>query len=1702
MIFEELILNKVSEIETSNPGDLSSVAAIYVETRFSMKNSGGIDLTSLRADLKAEAINIFSLYYSNLGKELTFFTDNTVSGTAITSEGDRITLERVEFINLGEEECEDVVFKKVFFIPLSLLSVSTTDENLSTTDENLIDPGGNLPVIARIKICNYRDFKKKVRFIQTFMKINFLVLQRPTSRSIVKGINFRKFSTKKKQLTKLTSFLDTVIPNKPNKDGESIIIHFADNFQTISRIEYVNEKVSNEMQLVFRQSAEEFETRKYKALNDARANFYLYNFESIYPDLFATTFRGLNIKFDNLVRRNFIAPNVDIVQNDCLAAANSRQNVSAADITARIRQSLSDVPTREARSLLRDNPFKTAEDLIDESGFLESSDVRAAMEESLRKEFLVGGSSIKDEVSDFFEQLQNAGSFISSDQDSQALSKFGQFANSIEWQQILAIALASTASRYGIDELLDDSFVKKIMAERISNFFKDPRTIRALMIGLPTSALQRAALFFATADLANSVDGEFFVPTEEQLLNDFRNSALEEGILLIGDGPAEVPEFDGEPDDEAEEVQIPDLDTTDRTAMRRRLVNISQGDQSVGFTTEIKNEIIDLIIGLSNCDRQNNAEVYTEFIMFLVDELGAPILEYFDEWSEWLNAWDVKNLDFCNLPDLNLPDFKLFPLNIRLPDISMPDIFGFILGSVLSILYALLLRLIKALVQFLLSLIPDFIFDFEPCEFANALRDFGQTLAGAICAGLDGVDLPSVAACSVLTPRIGNQRNNRDLLNFFKDACGKGILPGPDLARLLDGDVSEDTFQRADVYFRAINSDLASEIRLNPSILSDAGSAMGSIIGIGDLLDTLDGFSPQLPGLSANGFVNNLDLCSDPNISDLIDQLCTEPNPALREELEKILQQQREADKDDAAKIFKYLTDPESLTREIEDQLPNQAHPSLLIPQLAAAGQTNELPVIKNTPKFALNRDQEALGELHEDNIKATLGSLDSCVAAYGTSLIERSRRYEDKLDKLEPPEQPIVTLEEADIDVVIGEAFRNDLFYIDEMPPKPKELAYQIIERNPEINSSDKKSFDIGVSFYEEEVSEPLGIAIANSETDPESPLRGLVNGDETNRASGALSIERIKEGQLVKQALDKISFNEEVDFDTFARQMETTGKSIAAASLRIKLENSGISLDEGGIAELLGGNEEVPKGSSSSLLPSSQLEVVMEDYLNGSLKQEMTYKRFIKELPEYSQLLLTKTDDEIASIKENIKTIFTCILLEDAHLRFAVLNTAGYILSINDFSTSIYNRSSAAQKVKVKINTLFSDFEVNYLNNKIYGWNAISYYVYEIAKITGQLSSLSRSLGRRATPQDLMFLLIDEAASSVSGSFATGMSSENQLLYSAIEGTEPASIIYNFKTPLLEDAVLAEEDFGPFLTRGADADGPRGKTSFLVSNLSYKVTLKSESTLATSLEDVDQNDLLPSSDETTAAERAVGSKMELQRLVFLNIKNGNPVLLGHDDLFETENLMASIQALTESEDSLEDFVFNNFNVSMKYRVLSSYLTKFLSSEFPRPPEQAIDQLNMISSETKTLGLYRDQKISTILAAAEAPIFGINGAGFIMTELCSFEREINTPQETQDNQLISNLMLSNNTSQLASDFKANASINIFLSCMLPIPNIINEATSYSVGKVIEEIADEEGEAGPLGLVGDVEVRDIIFKPVKIQNKICTKVSKDFLKNV
>ena len=55
--------------------------------------------------------------------------------------------------------------------------------------------------------------------------------------------------------------------------------------------------------------------------------------------------------------------------------------------------------------------------------------------------------------------------------------------------------------------------------------------------------------------------------------------------------------------------------------------------------TLAKEQFIDIVVNLSNCARQNNADLYTKMIMFLIEEFGGPMLDYFDEWSEFVNAW-------------------------------------------------------------------------------------------------------------------------------------------------------------------------------------------------------------------------------------------------------------------------------------------------------------------------------------------------------------------------------------------------------------------------------------------------------------------------------------------------------------------------------------------------------------------------------------------------------------------------------------------------------------------------------------------------------------------------------------------------------------------------------------------------------------------------------------------------------------------------------------------------------------------------------------------------------------------------------------------------------------------------------------------------------------------------------------------------------
>ena len=1122
--------------------------------------------------------------------------------------------------------------------------------------------------------------------------------------------------------------------------------------------------------------------------------------------------------------------------------------------------------------------------------------------------------------------------------------------------------------------------------------------------------------------------------------------------------------------------------------------------------------------------------------MFLIEELGSPVFDYFDEWSEYLNSWDIKNLDFCNLPDLNIPNFKLFPIKITIPEINFLDIFRFILKLILAILFGLLLKLIQSIINFILSLIPDFIFDFEPCEFANALRDFGQVLKGAICDLINGAgnleDRLAGIGCKILDAQTSNQTNNRDLVNFFKDGCRNGILPGPTLVDLLNGEASEEAIIRSSEYFKALgNTDLADKITNNPEILSQAGGAIGSVIDIAELLDSLDTFEQTFPGggLSSNGFITNLDLCSDPEVSDILDQLCTEPNPELRQQLADILERQRESDREDAAKIIGFLTNPNRLAQEIENQIPNLSHPSLVIPGLVRDGQLDQIPIVKNSPSFALGRDEQLLLDLNTQSIRTNLESLDSCISSYGSSLITRSNNYKNKVQKRNrliakinplgiPTPEPYETTFNLTFNFqnnknqIISKVFKNDFFIVNLMPEEARLYTKNLIEQLPESKqTSDKLSFEIGERFFSENVYVPLSRDIIKSDEDPE---RILISSIFSLDDLSLFDPRKIRNGLLVEQAINTSirEGNIEVNLSDLSIKMKRTGEAIITKSLSNKVKNIGLDLNDELLESVQAESEEIERDSAeeldfafngvASLLPTEQQEEIIQNYLTGDFEQRKTYKRFIEGLPQYSNLLLAKTDSELATIKQTIKTIINSIVLEEVHIRSSLLlgNLSEQPFALNDTDTAVYNLSTLNYNVEDKINLNYSDFTVKFFKTTISGYNAISYYLYEIEKITGNLTAVSNSLGRLATPRDLMNIEINKAIEDINRGFTN--SSGSDLITSKIEGGAfSSSLIMHFDTPSFYSSTLKNFEIQALLKRSGKNNQ---KNMFLTSNLSFEVTLKPESQFF----DIIQNLTLEKINQTVSPD----SKISLKIKALYSLKEGSPILLGYDDLFsnvfnlsEDKNpLIASIfyfgsMEFTENGDGVNafiDFIFENFTIKPIYKVFATSLTR----EVENADQERLLFGNLLSSELRSSGLFRNQKINSTVFATNSRTFDsqlgegrqVEGAGFVFVELASFEAEALNREnyrnfQSEDRLLIRRLMVSNNNSQLAQDFKKNSSINILLSCLVPYSNIINEATSYVLEQAINEI---EGPGKRLLL------------PVEEQAKTTKLVSKSILSNV
>lgn len=707
-------------------------------------------------------------------------------------------------------------------------------------------------------------------------------------------------------------------------------------------------------------------------------------------------------------------------------------------------------------------------------------------------------------------------------------------------------------------------------------------------------------------------------------------------------------------------------------------------------------------------------------------------------------------------------------------------------------------------------------------------------------------------------------------------------------------------------------------------ILSEFGQAIGQIIGVDNLFDSIDDLETTFPiaGFNVSAFQKSIDLCDDPELEEQIANLCANDNPVLRQQLLEILERQQESDRQEAARLFGYLSDPNALTSEIQSQIPNLAHPSMIIPAiLKGGGSRQDLPEVKNTAQFAVGRDQEELENVNRDVITNSLRIFSSCLGAYSTDLINGANTYSERKAQgllgivpnplsFRPPETGSITIEIDDVtrQGIINSAFNNSLYITEKIPASVKSTIEEmgLLPGAP----TETTYFEVGKEYYRQKVVNPMEIKLT------EEPFSNIVN---IENAGVAYSLESYETGLFLDSVLTSyVNTSQEVNFDSLASQFASLGRRISRESV------SPTDNDE---------NKNIRK-----LFPLNRNEEIFDNYLNGEFKQTKTYKRFIEGQQEYSDLLLSKTDAEVAVLEEFIKTIIVAVIVDQAHL----LNISrpddkkGQIYLENDLSTNTYNVSSLSQRVKEELNDRLATVFVEYQGVTIRGLNAISYYLYEIYKVKGALSSLRTALERNPLPSDILNIVIQDAIEVVNTVFLPFDLSGNGAKTSLIlERADISGVIAPVRLPRILQGINFDLEGSRLLNDKANSVSEN--QTFFTSVSGFVVSLREDASIRD-----DRRDLFIE----------LGSLPTGKSTLKVNILNdflsGGDLFLDYDDVFSEEdgNFFKEIYNLLELTTDFQTFVFNNFNIEFKYKILASHRNntfEFSVDLPPLPPEPVL---------------------------------------------------------------------------------------------------------------------------------------------------------------
>jgi len=710
--------------------------------------------------------------------------------------------------------------------------------------------------------------------------------------------------------------------------------------------------------------------------------------------------------------------------------------------------------------------------------------------------------------------------------------------------------------------------------------------------------------------------------------------------------------------------------------------------------SQIQALLIELVLmayecGSSGVNKQIGFMISQEIIKFVgLDD----ILEQFDDFADFLTAWDINNMDFCNPPTWPPPGFDFnFSLNIKFPRFDLGGLLAFIFPLLFMAIIGLIVGLIMMIIRIILSLIPNIPLNLEICEVANYLRDVGVDLSDAICKRMKGTHsfenklarrTGALAAstfssknsvCNLLglgdEALESNPDKNNEIAGCIEDFCS--LLTPNTSFKFMRGNLDE---SEAKLLLRVLRNsgkdnckEFAESMENMPNfvqIVNDLGFVIGEAVDIDGFADDMFPFDPEAP-------IPSLSRPPTPDICDPGAPLTAECYGNISDErLAQIIQNNREAQARLTADAVGILTGGTTFDELFRNNAPPPLHPSEMLDDEGASQAS-----FRNGSAPIVSRDEGPLKGIRRGSFAALFGyisaNFDGDIRVLTGNATRFARDLQDPEMRLPDP----ATNPPEEIPLVVSardEPWTGFLFQKDGLPESIQ------IKTSMETFSTEEVRNKI---FIRNEVRNnlpaPLGLSF-NVDYDLPAysiPIREwMQENSHANRWVNRRILQAVIENSLSTDTTGFFDTYIDIGFINNSLNFGVGEYSKNIVKIFSEQVNNLIPFsDTSSLEELESFEVNSLRPASTKLCINNPLYSILtleNNYFNGFLSEIKTMERFEKCSTKYSKILSRFRDDEVATLDGALRGNIDTQILNSYFEQFYSLYTFGEVMP------SLFNR------------------------------------------------------------------------------------------------------------------------------------------------------------------------------------------------------------------------------------------------------------------------------------------------------------------------------------------------------------------------------------------------------------------------------------------